>query len=163
MEFQLANGFVALVDEDDLHWLAVHSWHANRGGNSGKQYARRTFRNEQGKQSALLMHRAIMNAPSGVMVDHINGNTLDNRKENLRLCTHGENMQNSKVRKHSGTGVRNVRLAKSGYYEAAVRKDKVRYRSTFSTLAKAEAWAIAKRKELHGEFFWSPGEGEPPE
>lgn len=54
------------------------------------------------------IHRLIMNAQPGEFVDHINGDTWDCRRENLRLCTHQQNMQNRKVHSHSKTGVKGV-------------------------------------------------------
>ncbi len=62
------------------------------------------------------MHREIMKAPKDKFVDHINGNTLDNRKDNLRLVTHTENLRNSKLNKRNTTGYKGVRRTKSGFY-----------------------------------------------
>jgi|14_taG_2_1085336.scaffolds.fasta_scaffold12366_4 hypothetical protein len=54
------------------------------------------------------IHRAIMNAPKGMDVDHINGDTLDNRKENLRLATRAQNSQNRRLRSDSSSGYKGV-------------------------------------------------------
>jgi hypothetical protein len=54
------------------------------------------------------IHRVIMNAPKSLQVDHINGNKLDNRKENLRLCTNGQNKHNMGVQKNNKTGYKGV-------------------------------------------------------
>ena len=55
-------------------------------------FARHTYRG--GEQQTIIMHRAILNAPPGVPVDHANGNGLDNRKANLRTCSSSQNSQN---------------------------------------------------------------------
>lgn len=53
-----------------------------------------------------LMHRYIMDAPKGMVVDHINGDSLDNRRENLRVCTQSQNRMNAtKIPFHNASGV----------------------------------------------------------
>ena len=85
----LINGGEALVDDEDFDRLNFYQWHNNKG------YA---YRHEyrKGKKKGIFMHREIMRPPDSLEVDHKYGNTLDNRKANLRLCTHRENMQNQK-------------------------------------------------------------------
>ena len=57
-----------------------------------------------------------MNASKGVQVDHINGDPLDNRKENLRICMHSENCRNRKVRSDSRSGYKGVQIKSSGRF-----------------------------------------------
>jgi hypothetical protein len=54
------------------------------------------------------VHRVVMDAPKGMDVDHINGNGLDNRKENLRICTRSQNAMNQKLKSHSVSGYKGV-------------------------------------------------------
>lgn len=101
----LPNGISAIVDDDDYDRImsfgawncsrSLHVWyaHKNHGGRKNRK--------------CLMMHRVIMNAPDGLDVDHINGDGLDNRKENLRICTRSKNNA-SRRRCKSQTGYRGV-------------------------------------------------------
>jgi hypothetical protein len=80
----LTKGKYAIVDAEDYDRLAKHKWMAFY--TCGNWYA---VRSDHGK--CILMHRAIMKPPKDMVVDHINGNGLDNRKCNLRICTYGQN------------------------------------------------------------------------
>lgn len=73
-----------IIDDDDCIKLSSFGWYGKRS--RSKYYA---VCNSFGKQ--IRMHRVIMNPPENMVVDHINGNTLDNRKKNLRICTIREN------------------------------------------------------------------------
>ena len=83
----LTQGHVAIVDADDYDDLSQYKWHVNK--NSNTFYAQRK---QNGK--TIKMHRQILNAPDGLLCDHKNHNGLDNRRSNLRLCTHAQNQQN---------------------------------------------------------------------
>ena len=81
----------ALVDDEDFKTLDKFKWCYNRG------YAVRSVYGEE-KQMVAYMHREIMNTPKGMDTDHINHDKLDNRKENLRICTTSQNTQNRKAK-----------------------------------------------------------------
>lgn len=108
-EIVLSNGMKALVDDEDYEELAQWGWNASmvRG-----PYARRS-RRVNGKIETVLMHRWVAKAPKGKVVDHINHNTLDNRKENLRICGNRENLGNRrKMNANNTSGYRGVTYAK---------------------------------------------------
>jgi hypothetical protein len=91
MEIKLTQGKVAIVDDEDFDELNKYHWYAYQDQNNW--YARRQV-GGRGKQKTILLHREILNASRGSGIDHINGNGLDNRKENLRICTNPINNQN---------------------------------------------------------------------
>lgn len=113
-EIELTQGKVALVDDEDYEWLSQRKWHTS--GN----YARRCYHYEyvdgRKKKIYVPMHREIMNADDDMVVDHINGNTFDNQKHNLRMCTHKENMTNQSVPKNSSTNLKGVHPNRKGGY-----------------------------------------------
>jgi hypothetical protein len=98
---QLTKGLFATVDDDDYETLNQWKWHASSHGH--KWYALRGARSNR-----VRMHRFIVNAENGMDVDHINGNTLDNRKSNLRICTHAENTRNRRGRSTNRSGYKGV-------------------------------------------------------
>lgn len=95
----LTQGKFTIVNAEDHEWLAQWKWYINNCG-----YAVRDLWLGNGKKKIILMHRIIIDAPSGTFVDHINVTPLDNRKENLRLCNKSQNAGNSLI-KEGGTSV----------------------------------------------------------
>lgn len=89
IKIKVGKGF-ALADKVDLPYLSQFTWCPHSNG-----YAVRNIRRGRATIATRYMHREIMNAQKGVQVDHINGNRLDNRRENLRLCTTAENTRHS--------------------------------------------------------------------
>lgn len=89
---------VAIVDKEDFDELNKWKWNVTYGNKNGKHYAKRaeyigTFDGKK-KVKTIRMHRELMNAPKGKVIDHINHNTLDNRKSNLRVVSQRQNCQN---------------------------------------------------------------------
>lgn len=94
-EIPLTQGQVALVDDEDYKKLSKYKWFAIKY-QVDNFYAARQTPGHNGK--LIRMHRQILDfIPAGHEVDHFNGNSLDNRKENLRVVTHRQNMQNKHI------------------------------------------------------------------
>jgi len=87
-----------IIDDEDFEKVKGYTWVLNFRKNRNVFYAERTRTKDKDKKN-FRMHRLIMDCPEGMTVDHINRNTLDNRKENLRICSNKENVRNSKKRK----------------------------------------------------------------
>lgn len=94
------------IDDIDRHLLKEYKWrliHSRRG----KYYIGASAK-IKGKWRILHLHRLIMQPGEGLEVDHINGNSLDNRRENMRVCTHTENARNRKSQSGSFSGIKGV-------------------------------------------------------
>jgi hypothetical protein len=90
----LAKGKVAKVSDEDYEWLNSMSWHC-----SNKGYARHgNYDKVTKKTKSVYMHRLIMGEPKGLQIDHIDGDKLNNQRENLRIVTQSKNSLNTKVR-----------------------------------------------------------------
>lgn len=87
-------GLSAIVDEADFEMLNAYTWRGQKSKSTAANTYVVTTVKTSGKKKHVRMHRLILNAPDGVEVDHENRNTLDNRRDNLRLCTHAQNCMN---------------------------------------------------------------------
>ena len=152
MKIPLSQGKFAIVDDGDYDWLNQWKWCISSGG-----YAIRVqhigYFNGKKKQKTFRMHRIIMNAPDDMDIDHINGNALDNRRCNLRICTISQNLCNQKKTrgKSKYLGVDWHKIAKK--WRAAIQINKKRYYlgCFISEIDAARAYNEAAKK-LHGEF-----------
>lgn len=99
-EITLTSKRVAIVDDVDYDFLSQWKWHLKKDGKC--EYAARVNYLGGGrknpKRKTIRMHRLIMQTPDGMETDHINGDGLDNRRSNLRVCTKSENQHNQKPR-----------------------------------------------------------------
>ena len=99
------------------------------------------------------MHRVIMNASNGEIVDHINHIHFDNRKVNLRIVTRSQNNMNSTTPKNNRSGVTGVYYDKKGcYWVGQIEKDYKILTKCFKDKQDAVAWRKAKEQELFGEY-----------
>ncbi len=155
----------AMVDDADYERLARYRWHLSEKG-----YAYRfTTTAENLPTSTLRMHREILDTPSGVEVDHVNGSILDNRRVNLREATGANNRRNSK--KYAGRGgERTTSIYKgvsfcreTGRWRVQINVDgRRRFSARYDTEEEAARGYDAAARRLHGEYaslnFPRPGE-----
>jgi hypothetical protein len=127
-----------ILDDDDYKWLNKESIHINR---IGKYFYVRINPSKQH------IHRIISKCPKGLQVDHINRNTLDNRKCNLRNVTLQENLRNQ-IRNNNKTGYTGVAIHKqTGKYTAQLKHNyKKIHLGLFDTIK--EAYEARKQGEL---------------
>jgi hypothetical protein len=106
-EITLTQGKVAIVDDEDYPSLIQYHWYAKR--NKNHFYAERTFKKD-GRWQCIQMHKQLLgeDIPSGTLRDHRNRNSLDNRRENLRVVTPSVNTHNSIPMRNNQSGYRGV-------------------------------------------------------
>lgn len=102
-EIALTQGHLTVVDDEDYKSLSKSSWHVL----TTKLYAARTMYGENKKSHVVYMHREIMGLTFGDPrhIDHINRDTLDNRRKNLRITTNRQNHENLHHQSKYGVGV----------------------------------------------------------
>ena len=105
-EIPLTKGFVTLVDDEDFERVSARRWYA-QARKSGKPYAVCAVRVNRGPRGRKIwfLHWEVLSPRPGWEIDHINGDPLDNRRQNLRYVTHGQNQQNCSRRTESRKGI----------------------------------------------------------
>lgn len=144
----MAHGHEAIVDIQDVDVIATHHWYSSKGRKTRYAYS------DVGKRpnrKHVAMHRLIVDAPSGLVVDHINGNGLDNRRDNLRICTVRQNLMNEPPRKGAYKGV--SRCATTNRWVAQIKSNRsVIFIGRFDTPEEAARAYDERAFEMHGEF-----------
>ena len=148
---QLTQGQVTQVSDDWYEMLNKDKWCANYNSYTKSFYAVRTT-SLLGKQKTIYMHRVIAGTPDGMKTDHKDGDTLNNLPDNLRTCTHMQNMCNQGKHANNTSGFKGV-SRHCEKWQAHIKVDgKKFYLGVYLTPeAAAFAYDEAARK-YHGEF-----------
>lgn len=157
---QLTQGFWAVLDAEDAYLVCGRDWHARKC--SGPVYAvANGHPDENGKRGQIQMHRLIMGAPKGILVDHRDGNGLNNRRSNLRLATKAENARNKPAHRNNRSGLKGVHWSQvNRRWIALITHDGQKHHlGTFGTKEEASAAYEAAAIRLHGEFAYGAENG----
>lgn len=139
---------LAYIDAEDFEKVSKYSWSLHVFG-----YAKTTT-GKRPNRTTLSMHRLIMGSPKGLSIDHIDHNPLNNRKENLRICTKGQNLFNQLPGKRNTSGVVGVgwdkRLEK---WEANIwTSGKSKHLGYFDTIEEAKKARLEAESKYFGGF-----------
>jgi len=126
-----------LVDKEDEHLIKNKRWRLNAYG-----------------YPIISIHSLLMTPPKGMVVDHINGNRLDNRKCNLRVCTHAENSMNTKISTANTSGFKGVSKSRSGkkWRARLTVNRKIAYLGVFDSKEEAHIMYCFGATHYFGEF-----------
>lgn len=131
----------AAIDQEDLRLVDGRRWHMDRDG--------AVWCHDFKNRTTAKLHRIITGAQKGMDVDHINHNRLDNRRCNLRVCTHADNMMNHAGYKGSQRGI----IKAKNRWQARIMARRVNhYLGSFKTPEEAIAAHRAAERRLRGEF-----------
>lgn len=149
-----------LVDQADADFVMQHSWQVRQNPGRGRSwYVWRTLKGVGTKSRAttVYLHRILLDAPKGMQVDHINGNPLDNRRANLRLCTNSQNHANmikprQGTRKTPTSQFKGVVFWKNGWQAQTSHRGKFIHIGRYKTEEEAARAYDARATEIWGEF-----------
>ncbi len=144
------DGSFFIIDSADFSAVSEYTWFYGKRGYPTAHLSRRS---KDGYRT-IPLHRYLLHPEDGCDVDHISGDKLDNRRCNLRVCTHQENMFNQKLRSTNTTGYYGVsRMKSTGRFEAYIHHDgKKVYLGTYATAEEAAAVRDKAALQLFGPF-----------
>lgn len=142
-----------IIDDEDYEWAMQWKWHYS---------ARYVNRDVVRHKKQVKLHRELLKKYNknieGMEIDHINGNTLDNRKENLRIVTHQQNMFNQKKPSNNTTGYKGVGFDKTGHFRnkkwraSITINGKWKNLGRFTTREEAAQVRIQAEEKYYGEY-----------
>ncbi len=145
-QINITQGQKVLVDNEDFERINKQKWSFNRGYAYGWSSI---------EKKRIYMHRLIIKVPKGLYVDHINGNKLDNRKENLRFATIAQNQHNQGKYAKKATSIykgvywhKNNKIWQSQIKLHGVKNFIGRFKNELHAAMAYDLWA----KELHGDY-----------
>lgn len=147
--------FDCIIDDEDFDLVKDYNWFM---GNGGRGYAIANVNKGNNTWTTLSMSRLIMNASPGSIVDHINHNTIDNRKSNLRICSRRENSlnrlaDNNKIAKYKGVTIEGGGGNAKEFARARIRVNgKLIHLGCFDTQELAAVAYDSAAKKYFGEF-----------
>lgn len=151
---KLTQGYFVKVSDDDYDWLNQWKWKVLIDKNRKAIYAARST-GTANKRGCELMHRLILGITDRWQFgDHINGDGLDNQRENLRVATNSQNQANRSgvVKNKTSSQYLGVSNSVHGLWLSRCQKDNKVYHKAFKTEKEAALWYNEKAKELHGKF-----------
>jgi hypothetical protein len=158
---ELTRGFKTVVDAEDFPRVSLFKWRAQSLGKRGV-YAGRTvhekapYKTGHRQSETVLLHRFIMEAPEGAVVDHIDGDPLNNSRKNLRVCSFTENLWNQGVRSNNTSGHKGVYRKKDKKRNPWLARIAIKGRRLhlgyYATEAEAASAYEKAARNLQGEF-----------
>lgn len=149
----LTQGYEAVIDAADVPLVQGRRWHVRNV--SKVRYAQSsTVARDGGKPRKLHMHRVVLDAPADLEVDHIDGDGLNNRRENLRLATKSQNQANRGPSAVSTSGLKGVSFHRRvGMWQAFIKaRGKVYWLGYHATPEDAHKAYASSARDLFGEF-----------
>ncbi len=148
MEILIKNKII-LIDIEEWEKLKEFKWYIH----TTNQGAQACITSDKSFNS-IYMHRVILNAPKSLQVDHIDGDTLNNQKSNLRLVTNSQNQMNKKIHKNNKSGFKGVTwFTRYKKYRARININKKQiFLGHFSTKEEAFSAYLEAVKKYHGEY-----------
>jgi hypothetical protein len=142
------DGYSILIDDEDIEIISLKKWKVEKNIKSNLYYVRTI------SEKNIYMHKYLLSCPIGMEVDHIDGNGLNNKKENLRIATHQQNNFNKKPYANNKVGLKGVREDRGKFIATITHNYKTIYIGSYKTKEEAGIAYDKKALECFGDFAY---------